>query len=542
MNLLNDPWIPVQRKNGTQDVIAPWQISDPDIIFINSPRPDFDGALIQFLIGLFQTIMTPKDNSSWENLLDNPPTENELKNKMQGYSELFELNGKIRFMQDQEDLKGKLWSINRLLIDSPGDNALLQNRDHFLKRNLINKLCPCCASSSLFTFQLYTQGFGAGHRVSLRGKGPLTSIVVPDTQRNDIGDSIWIRVWLNVLDQKWISVYTVNSDKNELVDIFPWAGKTRCSFSKKEKNKTVYINSGQGTTPIDAHLYQSFWPMPCRINLNFSELSSGDCDICNNHSDGLISNFRISKHGVDYIEGWKNTLTPSSTLKNGKIVPYRIKAGGMVYTHWLGLVEKTDFLQPSLVAERFLSLAFEYKEQYRLQNFGFEIDQKNKARSWHDATFPLLSISDDIHHEFSDRIRRLTVAADEFAGFINTCIKEAWYDSDPKKNKNQKKGINDKILMTGIRESFFSQTEGAFFLKIDETLKSINDQFDKSLLNKWHMILYKSAIETFEKWILQTNFYQANPRRIAEARKKLGNLSYSKKIRDLLLLPKTAKE
>jgi CRISPR system Cascade subunit CasA len=55
MNLISDAWIPIRRKGGEEERIAPWEVttrySDDPIVALAAPRPDFNGALIQFLIG-----------------------------------------------------------------------------------------------------------------------------------------------------------------------------------------------------------------------------------------------------------------------------------------------------------------------------------------------------------------------------------------------------------------------------------------------------------------------------------------------------------
>ena len=65
-NLIHEQWIPVRRQNGARSMIAPWQITDDlngnPVIVLDAPRPDFSGALIQFLIGLVQTTMAPKND------------------------------------------------------------------------------------------------------------------------------------------------------------------------------------------------------------------------------------------------------------------------------------------------------------------------------------------------------------------------------------------------------------------------------------------------------------------------------------------------
>ena len=44
-NLIREEWIPVQRKDGTKEIIAPWQLtrgleSENPIMELASPRPD----------------------------------------------------------------------------------------------------------------------------------------------------------------------------------------------------------------------------------------------------------------------------------------------------------------------------------------------------------------------------------------------------------------------------------------------------------------------------------------------------------------------
>ena len=67
MNLIDDDWIPVKRADGSKVLIAPWQIAETEnpIVDIAAPRPDFQGALYQFLIGLLQTTFAPQDIDDW---------------------------------------------------------------------------------------------------------------------------------------------------------------------------------------------------------------------------------------------------------------------------------------------------------------------------------------------------------------------------------------------------------------------------------------------------------------------------------------------
>ena len=75
-NLIRDRWIPVQSGNDTIAIIAPWEITKnhttTPATTIITPRPDFDGSLFQFLIGLCQTVLPPEDDEDWRELLFNP--------------------------------------------------------------------------------------------------------------------------------------------------------------------------------------------------------------------------------------------------------------------------------------------------------------------------------------------------------------------------------------------------------------------------------------------------------------------------------------
>jgi|GEM_PF-2865700 len=73
-NLINEKWIPVRRLDGKREIIAPWQVTDNigsnPIVSLDANRPDFNGALIQFLIGLVQTTMAPNKDKVTTHVLE----------------------------------------------------------------------------------------------------------------------------------------------------------------------------------------------------------------------------------------------------------------------------------------------------------------------------------------------------------------------------------------------------------------------------------------------------------------------------------------
>jgi CRISPR system Cascade subunit CasA len=535
MNLINDPWIPIRRKSGVNTLIAPWQLTETDdpVITLNAPRPDFNGALMQFLIGLLQTTSTPKHHHDWATWLEEPPTPEVLRARFAPYADAFALQGeKGSFMQDFEPLEGSLWSIERLVMEAPGENTSKLNKDHFFKRNQYKKMCLSCTAIALFSFQLNTQGFGASHRVSLRGKGAMTSLVVLDTESSlDLVDRLlWSSVWLNVLDENWLARLPEGKPVEYQSDLFPWMGRTRVSTSKKVKegNKKVqvYIDGGVGTSPDVVSRFQVFWPMPCRIRLDLYEQECC-CDLCGVTSESYSSGFKIQTFGVDYIGDWRNPMSPHRLDEQGVGRPIRVPTNGLQYQHWFGLVQKTDQQNPALVAERYSQLAESYGEQFRLFTFGYEIDGENKARCWYETTFPLLIVAEDIRSDFAKRVQILTEASAEFASFVRSCVKEAWF-----KRPGDAKG--DVSFLT---KSFYQRTETAFYQAVKDLQTKLVDHTDKTVLHAWHDTLRSAAFDLFDYWAAQGDIAQANPRRVADARAKLRNLCYSKKIKKMLQLP-----
>ncbi|MGO9954161.1 MAG: type I-E CRISPR-associated protein Cse1/CasA [Dissulfurispiraceae bacterium] len=108
-NLIDEKWIPIKRRDGTEENIAPWEVTDGfienPVVSLNAPRPDFDGSLIQFLIGLVQTTAAPANRIEWKLKLNKPPETDELQMKCATVRHAFELAGDgPRFMQDFDEL------------------------------------------------------------------------------------------------------------------------------------------------------------------------------------------------------------------------------------------------------------------------------------------------------------------------------------------------------------------------------------------------------------------------------------------------------
>ncbi|MGB9499440.1 MAG: type I-E CRISPR-associated protein Cse1/CasA [Dissulfuribacterales bacterium] len=511
MNLLTEKWLGITRRDGTNEKIAPWQITENfeknPIVDVVSPRPDFRGAIVQFLIGLLQTTCTPETTDDWEDWWPNGPAPDTLKQKFDEYVPYFNLTGNAPlFMQDfntLEDEKPK--SVSALLIDAPGGKTVKDNLDHFVKRGHVNAICPYCAALSLFTLQANAPAGGVGHRVGLRGGGPLTTLVMPDNSTGD--QTLWKLLWLNVLSKEELgSLSEKYKQTSDLADIFPWAGQTRTSEKK----------TGQDTLPANAHLFQMYWGMPRRIRLDFENPGFGNCDLCGDTSEKLISQFRMKNYGMNYSGEWEHPLSPHR-FDNRMPIPLHPQKGGISYRHWLGLTlgDESENQKPALVVQKYLHERSDLVAgnlQARIWVFGYDMDNM-KARCWYDSLMPIENIPEKYMDAFYKNAGLFIDTSKKIAGNVRSELKKAWF-TRPADHKGD---------FSFVDTAFWQNTENAFYDSIKELLECLKNgkELDQTM-KKWHGALRKNAMEIFDQWALSGPIEDMQMKRVVEARKNLS--------------------
>ncbi|CBK41282.1 putative CRISPR-associated protein Cse1 [Nitrospira defluvii] len=510
MNLIYESWIPVKRQDGTREKVAPWRITDftegkSPIVAIASPRPDFDGALVQFLIGLLQTTCTPSE-SGWWDWREKPPSPKTLCERFATVERAFEIQGKTAFMQDwtSSDLSKEL-NVSDLLIEAPGEKTQKDNTDHFIKRGRVEQMCLLCAATALFTLQTNAPSGGQGHRTSLRGGGPLCTLV--------LGDTLWETCWRNVLmDARYYAA--ADPDKFGEADRFPWLARTRTS-EPASPTKT--------TGPVDVHPDQQFWGMPRRIRLQIRDLEKPSCcDLCGAEARKVCRHAVTKNYGVNY-EGFAHPLSPHY-VKDGVPNPVHPQPGGVGYRHWLGLVENSMDgnleRRPAKVIEQFRSVV---REDARLWAFGFDMDNM-KARCWYDAIMPILAVPSEMHEVFKGQVERLVRGASWVAQILRWRIKDVLLAQDDNRGD-----------LSFIQNHFWASTESTFY----EHIRHLRDILSMSkgevaVLESWHAALRVAAFSVFDHYAQVGDFDGADPRRIAKARNDLKKALNDKKLRQLL--------
>ena len=507
MNLIKDAWIPVIRAKSGKGVIAPWQIAEQEdpVMELDAPRPDFQGAMYQFLIGLLQTGFAPEDQDEWLEYWDNPPNAESLRAGLEVFADAFEFDNPVgpAFMQDFVMSDGETKGIAALLINAPGGKTVRENLDHFVKRDATKSVCKSCAAMALFTLQTNAPSGGVGHRVGLRGGGPLTTLVLPPDQA-----SIWRMLWLNVLDKEDVP----GCPEKRLTSVFPWTEPTRIS----DKN-------GTDTTPENSHPLQAYWGMPRRIRIVFpSEAYVGDCNLCGAHSVELVTEYRTRNYGVNYMGAWVHPLTPYRFDPKKEKPPLSIKGqqGGLGYRHWLtlALADDEDGERAAQVVRKYSDQrAHELRIQgtARLWCFGYDMDNM-KARCWYDCTFPLFNLDPELRKKLLLWASELVTAAQDVSNILRRQVKAAWF-----RRPEDAKGDMNVVSM-----DFWERSEAVFYGLLEQ-LSKVSRELENpppELYSVWKKELLNLPLQLFDAWVLEAAIEDMDMKRVITERDGLIRL------------------
>ena len=511
MNLVYDPWITVKDAHGNERCIAPWQIAVEDIeaVDIAAPRPDFRGALYQFLIGLMQGTLAPFDMQDWAELYDKPPSPQELKQAFSGWADAFELDAKEgpAFLQDFDRIDhADPVEIAKLLVDTPGDKTTADNNDLFLHAGGVRAMCPRCVAMALLTLQINAPSGGAGHRVSLRGGGPLTTLRIP--RQPDA--SLWQKLWSNVLPVE--GVRERKAGRREL--ILPWLAPTRTS------------EKGQITTPEDVHPMQAFWSMPRRIRLDFAGAAAGVCDVCGGASDRCITRYRTRPNGQNYGGAWKHPLTPYKIDPKQGDLPLSVKGqvGGIGYRDWLGLTIGTEDRSPEAAeVVRFFCKRADLPEQARearLWCFGYDFDNM-KSRCYYDASLPLPTVHPDDLVLLREAVKAVLDAAGDLAFAVRRSVAVAVTPGE--------------AANPAVSQSFWERSERTFYSFLQDAMapERLSRESLADSAEAWIGHAGRIAIEVFDAWVLTVPFETERMRDVVEARTGLQKVLYRGKCKEL---------
>ncbi|NOQ14511.1 MAG: type I-E CRISPR-associated protein Cse1/CasA [Methyloprofundus sp.] len=579
-NLLSDAWIPIK---GQSELIKVCDIVQADIIALDAPRADFNAALMQFLIGIVQTVFAPQNPREWRKFFESPPSESELQEKLDTVKGAFYLDGDgVRFMQDASiQEKKNLKPIEEIIFGAPGDSTKSKNGDFFVKQQDVDNLCASCSAIAVFTTNIFADQGGAGYFESMRGNGFISNLISIDEKQTKA--SLWRNIWLNILtadlvfknkeQEKFLWMQEVSNNevkRKQLTDIINKLDKKIIKYSGlideakdkkelkelKEKKKEVQQQKKNtqrvrkditGIYPENANSLLVYWAWGRRLYLQ-TDPCDELCSLCGKHKVFTKSVYKASK-GYNYPKIiWKHPFSAYRKAESGEyegsFLAFEMTSKGLPYIYWSDFFKTTEKQFPAQVVTQYFKNQQLKKEQLILWSFGFVMDS-NSPKGWYESKTPLYFIDNEnnrkvIEAEIQRYIEASNKISDSYSGYLTNAVKNAWFDENENKNKDQKKAfINNKSVEVG--KYFWSQTHDKFYDLVNQ-LYSLSDPLNEDnrikLRITWHTHILIISEHVFNQWAFKASI-KTNPRRIALAHKQLMQNLHSKSLKqDTLGIPK----
>lgn len=517
-NLLDSAWIPLRVDGGPVRWASPLDLIDASLgeHDVEWGRPEFRVATYELLIGIYAVAFADRltTASAWRALYAAPPSRTEIEARFARLRPAFWLDGDgPRFLQDVAALKGEARALDALLIDAPGDNTVKNGADIFTKRGRFQVLSRKAAAIALYAMQAFAPSGGAGHRTSMRGGGPLTTLVIPEEA------TLWTRIAAN------LPLLSDHDDRLEsdadLRFVFPWTAPTRVS------PKGEVTNPGEGS----AHPLQAFFGAPRRIRLVFAaNAERTPCAITGDVDDVVVTGFVTEPWGVNY-GVWRHRLAPYYRVKpNETPLPIHAQSGRIGYRDWAAYLyhveaaNKHDDLRARQVRD--FVLTFTEQGAARLSAAGFVTDNM-KCLDWTESEAPLLVLP-SVHAQ--DRLaafahERLVAAA----GLAEYALRGALRDALA--------ADGQKTAIAAARETFWVETQDEFFVLLREATQRLvglgeaatRDEAKKvdlrDLAQRWRGALARVALGLFDQTVPVRRLGDLGAQQVARivaARKRLG--------------------
>ena len=419
LNLVTDPWIPVRMVDGSRRTIRPDQIAEVGVARPDWPRADLNLACYELLIGLVHLADSPEDEEDWEER--RRPDPGRLRERMAPLAPAFDLDGDgPRFLQDIEALGGTPNQVDLLFIDSAGESTAKKNADLMVRRDRYDGLSLPEAAMALYTFQSQAPSGGAGNRTSMRGGGPLLTLVEPRAD-GSAPSPLWDMVWANVPEGDPLP-------PDELANAFPWMRAT--VTSKPPSGRSV--QEGERTFPFA----EAFFGMPRRLRLVFSDDEP-------RRVVGAVQQPWGTNYGL-----WRHPLTPYYRQKAGaEALPVHPRPGIESYRNWIGIAfEARGDLREVAATVMTWGRRSRSLEPFALHLGGWSMDNM-KPRDFLWSRQPLFPL-DKAGGEAATRLVR---AANAFALALSGAMRDVTSADAP-----------DATAVEPLREAFYERTQGAF--------------------------------------------------------------------------------
>lgn len=490
LNLLNAPFFPVTTVSGARRWVTFAELRQEEgdyPVAFDWPRGDLNIAAFEFAVGVLALAYQPEDHDDWAAIWRGM-SDVDLDERLSALAFAFNLTGDgegkgPRFLQDFGAIDGEANDIEALFIDTPGVNGQEKNADLLTHRGRFPALGLKAAAIALYALQQFAPSGGNGHRTSLRGGGPMTTLVWPDRPPSLAPAPLW-RVLLSNLPLS--AKDAVHLDDSSLQRALPWLA----AIITPPGTDAPMVHQADGRV----HALQSFFGMPRRIRLVAG--GHGTCPLTGEVGP-LVAGFIQRTWGVNY-GAWRHPLTPYRQKRTEPPYPVRLKSGRFGYRDWVGAVvgraEKAHAAYPAEPVAALGSRAELFRNDgfssSRLLAAGWAV-KKMEAGTFLQSVQPLHLAEDAAT---ADELARLAIAfadaGDAAAGLLRSNLKLALFG-------DRAKTATDSGVFEEAGDAFFERTEDAFHAAL-EAIVSDAPSDGQASRKRWLALIRRTALDLFD--------------------------------------------
>ncbi len=383
MNLLTDPWIPIQKNSEFKLITLQSLLCEEEIGDIALSRDDMELACLQLLICLTQILFLPDNDKALRQKIVKPLSKEEYEMGITDYIDWFDLtHPETPFMQIRGVKSVKPTPIQKLFVGLPEGN----NHAFFNNAGDISGVSESAAAIVLFNQAMNSPSFGGGFKGGFRGGAPITTLLM--------GESLRQTIWFNVLHK--INV-------NELLAI---------DYDRlKETDKPVWVEPIKEKSKIPASeiglLRGLFW-QPAHIELEFSDKTTF-CEFYGiDTNSAVVSSFKKEKFVYDIVGDWIHPHSPRIIDINKKSLRYRsFTTTAPAWTQLNHFVVQSDSKKESFrvagVVKQFSALTSNMDIKPQLMVGGYRNKQASILQRRHEL-FPLNTGWDTNSHYLEDLV------------------------------------------------------------------------------------------------------------------------------------------
>lgn len=518
-NLLTDEFFPVRTLSGARRWLRfeELRLEDGDYpVAFDWPRGDLNIAAYEFVIGVLALAYQPEDHADWTAIWRGH-SEIDLSERLSALAFAFNLTADAngtgpRFLQEFVAIDGDANDIEALFIDTPGVNGQKKNADVLTHRGRFPALGLKAAAIALYALQQFAPSGGAGNRTSLRGGGPMTTLVWPDRPGSASPAPLWRVLLANLPLSARDAGYL---DDHELARALPWLKPTITSESKPPDEVSQ--------TDPRTHPLQVFFGMPRRIRLVVGGI--GLCALTG-EAGPIVTGFIQKPWGMNY-GAWRHPLTPYRQAKEGEL-PYSVKpkTSRFGYRDWVGVVVgRQEKAYSAFRAEPVAELsrrAADFRRgglaSPRMLAAGWAMNNM-EAGTFLQSMQPLHLAEDEAKAvQISRLATAMADAGDAAAVLLRANLKLALFGEDAKVATGT--GVFEEAT-----DAFFERTEGSFHTVLEAAIADASSEDQQQRLH-WLAILRRTALDLFDlhatALIAQTNDIKV-AMRVTDAYHRLRN-------------------